>query len=136
RNEREASLLTMEAIVLSVFRWTMVAGLVVMGLHIVQNGLPGSTSIGSDPENVLPVVLGQSLPDGVRGLVIAGLIAAAMSTFDSTLNAGASYFVKDIYQDYIKPDASANDLMTMSRWATVGLCVAGVGLAMLVPNIN
>lgn len=136
RNEREASLLTMEAIVLSVFRWTMVAGLVVMGLHIVQNGLPGAMQIGDDPENVLPVVLGQSLPDGVRGLVIAGLIAAAMSTFDSTLNAGASYFVKDIYQDYIKPDATSKDLMNMSRYATVGLCVAGVGLALLVTNIN
>lgn len=136
RNEREASLLTMEAIILSILRWTMVAGLVVMGLHIVQHGLPGAVQISDDPENVLPVVLGQSLPDGVRGLVIAGLIAAAMSTFDSTLNAGASYFVKDIYQDYIKPDATAKNLMDMSRYATFGLCVAGVGLAMLVTNIN
>ncbi len=136
RNEREASLLTFEAIVLSVFRWTMVAGLVVMGLHIVQEGLPGAIDIGKDTENVLPVVLGQALPDGVRGLVIAGLIAAAMSTFDSTLNAGASYYVKDIYETYQNPEATGDQLLKVSRWATVGLCVAGVSLAMLVPNIN
>jgi len=136
RNEREASLLTMEAIILSVFRWTMVAGLVVMGLHIVQNGLPGAVDISADAENVLPVVLGQSMPDGIRGLVIAGLIAAAMSTFDSTLNAGASYWVKDIYQSYLNPEATGDDLLRVSRWATVGLCVAGVSLAMIVPNIN
>lgn len=136
RNEREASLLTAEAIILSVFRWTMVAGLVVMGLHIVQEGLPGALDIAKDSENVLPVVLAQALPDGVRGLVIAGLIAAAMSTFDSTLNAGASYYVKDIYETYQNPEATGKQLLSASRWATVALCVGGVSLAMLVPNIN
>ena len=90
RSEREASLLTFESIILSIFRWTMVAG----------------------------------------------LIAAAMSTFDSTLNAGASYIVKDVYESYIRPEATQKQLMNVSRWATVGLCVAGIGLAAVVPNIN
>jgi SSS family solute:Na+ symporter len=136
RSEREAGLLTLEAIVLSIFRWTMVAGLVIMGYHLVQSGGPGAEAIEQDAELVLPIVLGQMLPAGVRGAVIAGLIAAAMSTFDSTLNAGASYIVKDIYHSYLKPDADTKDLMKVSRWATVGLCVAGVALASVVPNIN
>ena len=136
RNEREASLLTLEAIVLSLLRWTMVAGLVVMGLHMVQHGAPGAEAIASDTESVLPVVLAQTLPAGVKGLVLAGLIAAAMSTFDSTLNAGASYIVKDVYQSYIKPHASREDLMRVSRWATIGLCLAGVLLSAVIPNIN
>ena len=136
RTEREASLLTMEAVVLSIFRWGMVAGLVVMGLHVVQNDMPGAELIREDAEQVLPVVLGQLLPAGIRGLVLAGLIAAAMSTFDSTLNAGASYIVKDVYQAYVKPDADGEDLMRISKWATIGLCVAGVLLAAIVPNIN
>jgi hypothetical protein len=114
----------------------MVAGLVVMGLHIVQTGALGADIITKDAENVLPVVLGQALPDGIRGLVIAGLIAAAMSTFDSTLNAGASYLVKDIYQSYINPKATGRQLMSASRWATLALCIAGVALAAVVPNIN
>lgn len=136
RNEREAGLLTFESIILSIFRWTMVAGLVVMGYSILQKGAAGSDMIASDPEQVLPVVLGQFLPAGVRGVVIAGLIAAAMSTFDSTLNAGASYIVKDVYESYLNPDATGKDLMRISRWATIGLCVAGVALAAVVPNIN
>jgi Na+/proline symporter len=103
RSEREASLLTFESIILSIFRWTMVAGLVVMGYHLVQSGGAAGAAIEADAEQVLPVVLSQMLPDGVRGLVIAGLIAAAMSTFDSTLNAGASYIVKDVYQSYLRP---------------------------------
>ncbi len=136
RTEREASLLTMEAVILSIFRWGMVAGLVVMGLQVVQNDMAGAELIRQDAEQVLPVVLGQLLPAGIRGLVLAGLIAAAMSTFDSTLNAGASYIVKDVYQSYIKPDADSMDLMRISRWATIGLCIAGVFLAAIVPNIN
>jgi len=136
RTEREASLLTLEAIVLSLFRWTMVAGLVVMAYQILQQGGEAATTISGDPEQVLPVVLGRLLPAGIKGLVIAGLIAAAMSTFDSTLNAGASYIVKDIYQSYISPDADGKKLMQVSRLATVGLCVAGVLLAAVVPNIN
>jgi hypothetical protein len=136
RSEREAGLLTLESIILSLFRWTMVAGLVVMGYHLVQTGAHGAEQINADAENVLPVVLGQFLPAGVRGLVIAGLIAAAMSTFDSTLNAGAAYIVKDLYQGFIKPNATNKELMKMSRNATVGLCVAGVALAAIVPNIN
>ena len=136
RNEREASLLTMEAIILSLLRWTMVAGLVVMGLHLVQTGAPGADRIVADTESVLPVVLGELLPAGVKGVVLAGLIAAAMSTFDSTLNAGASYIVKDVYESYIKPDATGEDLMRVSRVATVGLCAAGVLLSAVIPNIN
>jgi Na+/proline symporter len=136
RNEREASLLTFESIVLSVMRWTMVAGLVVMGYHLVQEGGPAATAIAADSEAVLPIVLAHLLPVGVKGFVISGLIAAAMSTFDSTLNAGASYVVKDVYQSYVNPAANGAQLMSVSRWATVGLCVAGIGLAAVVPNIN
>jgi Na+/proline symporter len=136
KTEREAGLLTLESIVLSVMRWTMVAGLVVMGYSILEKGGAGADLIAQDAEQVLPVVLGQMLPAGIKGLVIAGLIAAAMSTFDSTLNAGASYIVKDIYQSYIKPDADGKQLMWASRWATIALCVVGVALAAIVPSIN
>jgi hypothetical protein len=136
RTEREASLLTLESVILSAFRWTMVAGLVVMGLSVVQSGAVGSELIESDPEQVLPVVLGEMLPAGIRGIVLSGLVAAAMSTFDSTLNAGASYIVRDVYQSYVKPSAANEDLMKVSHWATIGLCVAGVLLAAVVPDIN
>lgn len=136
KNEREAGLLTLESIVLSGLRWTMVAGLVVLGRHLMMEGGAAADMIAADPEQTLPVVLSELLPVGIRGLVLAGLIAAAMSTFDSTLNAGASYIVRDLYQSYWAPKATQARLLTVSRLATVGLCVAGVVLAALVPNIN
>ncbi len=136
RSEREASLLTLESILISILRWTMVAGLVVLGYNLVGIGGESATIILKDAEQVLPVVLGKLLPTGVKGFVIAGLIAAAMSTFDSTLNAGAAYITKDLYHSYFNKDANQTQLIWASRWATVALCIAGVGLASVVPNIN
>ena len=136
RSEREASLLGLEAVVLSVFRWTMVAGLVILGYKLLQDGGEAAAIIAEDPEKVLPQVLQATLPVGIKGVVLAGLIAAAMSTFDSTLNAGASYIVKDVYQAYVNPAADMKQLMAISKYATIGLCIAGVALAAVVPNIN
>lgn len=136
RSEREASLLTAESVVLSIFRWTMTAGLVVLGYDLLAKGGPGAAKVAQDAEYVLPVVLQMVFPAGIKGFVVAGLIAAAMSTFDSTLNAGAAYIVKDLYHSYIRPDATGKQLMSVSRWATIGLCAGGIGLAAIVPNIN
>jgi len=140
RNEREAGFLTLESILISILRWAMVAGLVALGIHMVVHDLPQYQSaiahIKGDSEMVLPAVIGAILPVGIKGFVLAGLIAAAMSTFDSTLNAGASYLVVDIYQTYINPKASMKQLVRASHIATIILAVLGVFIAALIPNID
>lgn len=140
RNEKEASYLTLESIIISILRWSMVAGLVALGYWILNENNPefagAVTAITQDSETVLPAVIGTILPTGVQGLVIAGLVAAALSTFDSTLNAGASYLVIDIYKPYINPEASMKQLVAASKMATLGIAVVGVLLASVIPNIN
>jgi len=140
RNEREACYLTLESIIISILRWAMVGGLVALGywlVYKVPSQFPQAVEqIKLDPEKVLPVVIGTLLPIGIKGFVLAGLIAAAMSTFDSTLNAGASYLVVDIYQSYINPKASMKKLVRASHIATIALAALGVILAWVVPNIN
>jgi solute:Na+ symporter, SSS family len=78
----------------------------------------------------------QALPTGLRGLLMAGLVAAAMSTFDSTINAGASYWVRDFYQLYFNQRASEKELIRQSRAATVFLAGAGLVMALSVSNID
>ena len=74
------------------FRWPMVLGFAVLAIQLGADAT-------ADPEQLLPLVLkSEYFPAGIRGLMIAALLAAAMSTFDSTINAGASYVVKDIYE--------------------------------------
>jgi Na+/proline symporter len=63
-------------------------------------------------------------------------MAAGMSTFDSTVNAGAAYWVKDIYQLYINPKASPKKLMLHSYMASILIVIIGLGLMLVFKNIN
>ena len=62
------------------------------------------------------MVLHDVLPTGIGGLAIAELLAAFMSTFSSTLNSGASFAVRHIWQLCFSPDARANRLFASATW--------------------
>jgi Na+/proline symporter len=127
KNDKEAGYLSLFWTFLLSFRWPFIGALAVWGI-----------SLGSqitDPEMVLPIVV-NTLPVGIKGFMIAGLMAAAMSTFDSTVNAGAAYWVKDIYQVYINPEANHDKLMKQSRWSSILIVVIGLGLMLIIKNVN
>lgn len=131
KSDREAGLLSLFWTFLLSFRWPFIAAIAMMGVVFgTQQG------VISDPEKVLPIVINELVPMGVKGLIVAGLMAAAMSTFDSTVNAGAAYWVKDIYQAYINPKASEKTLLRHSRWASVAIVLLGLGFMLLINNIN
>jgi len=127
KNDREAGLLSLFWTFLLSFRWPFIGAMAVWGISL-------GTQI-SDPELVLPTVV-STLPAGIKGFLIAGLMAAAMSTFDSTVNAGAAYWVKDIYQQHINPSADGKSLMRQSYGASIIIVVIGLGLTLLISNIN
>jgi SSS family solute:Na+ symporter len=99
-------------------RWAMVMGIALLAL----TGVAGVT----DSESVMPLVLRDYLPLGLRGIVIAGLLAAFMSTFSSTVNSGASFIVRDIWQLYLRPGATEKQAVRFSYLATVLLVVLGL----------
>jgi Na+/proline symporter len=74
------------------------------------------------------------LPAGVLGLVVASLAAAYMSTISTHLNWGASYLVHDVYQRFLRPEASERSLVFAGRLATVGLMVASGLVSLLLSN--
>ena len=131
RSDRESGLLSLFWTFLLSFRWPFIAAIATMGVV-----LGSQQGVIADPETVLPVVINQLVPIGVKGLLVAGLMAAAMSTFDSTVNAGAAYWVKDIYQTYLNPNASPKQLMTHSRVSSVIIVILGLGFMLLINNIN
>ena len=57
----------------------------------------------------------ESLPSGVFGLLLAGFLAAYMSTVATHLNWGTSYFINDLYKPYIKKDADDKFLLKISK---------------------
>ena len=131
KNDRECGLLSLFWTFLLSFRWPFIAAIAMMGVSygVTHQGI-------SDPERVLPIVISQMVPMGIKGLLVAGLMAAAMSTFDSTVNAGAAYWVKDIYQAYLKPKATPRQLVLQSRWASILIVLAGLFFAIFIKNIN
>lgn len=136
RDERSAGLMTVEWGVLLCLRWGMVTGVAILGLWLAGKDTAVAATLQANPELTLPVVVGTVLPAGLKGFVLAGLIAAAMSTFDSTVNSGASYWVRDLYQRFIRPDASRKQLVHQSYLATLLIGALGVVLAMGIHNIN
>ena len=66
------------------------------------------------------------LPAGLTGVVLAGMVAAYMSTISTQLNWGASYLVGDLYQRFVRPGASEKHLVRVSRIATGLLMVASL----------
>ncbi len=132
KSDRDCGLLSLFWTFLLAFRWPFIAALAMMGISIGVN----SGQVIADPERVLPIVVSQLVPVGVKGLLVAGLMPAAMSTFDSTVNAGAAYWVKDIYQAFLNPKASKKQLMSHSRWASVIIVIFGLFFSLFIKNIN
>jgi len=131
KSDREAGLLSLFWIVLLSFRWPLVTAFAVLGIHY---GI--TTEAITDPELILPKVIAAYVPIGIKGLLVACFIAAAMSTFDSIINASAAYWVKDIYQAYIAPEASEQQLVFQSRLASVVIVVVGLLFSFNITNIN
>ena len=132
RSDREAGLLSLFWTCLLAFRWPLIASFAMFGIY---HGIETGTVI-ADPELVLPTVIKNYIPVGVKGFLIAGLMAAAMSTFDSTVNAGAAYWVKDLYQTYLRPNASEKDLILQSRLASLIIVLLALLFSLTISNIN
>ena len=58
------------------------------------------------------------LPHGVLGLMVAGLLAAYVSTISTHLNWGTSYLVHDFYRRFLRPDASEKHYVLVGRLVT------------------
>lgn len=77
------------------------------------------------PDQAFPAMVSQLLPTGLRGLVIAGLLAALMSSLSSLFNSCSTLFTVDIYKK-IKTDASEKEMVMVGRIATIVVVALGL----------
>ena len=87
-------------------------------------------------DRVFPQFIGQMLPTGVKGLLVAAIFAAAMSTVSTSLNSSATLLATDWYQRYIRPDASEKQIMTTLYAATILWGILGTALSLLLINVT
>ena len=82
-------------------------------------------------DQVFPYFIATQLPAGLKGLVIAAIIAAAMSTVDSALNCSATVSLLDFYKRYFNPQVSDRASVLFLRLATAAWGLLGTGFALL-----
>ena len=88
-------------------------------------GLGGALTIPEmeTPDRIFPVLLFQYTSPWFTGIVLAGAVSAAMSTLDSILHANMTVLTRDIYQRYIRPQASQAHYVWVGRTIALGLVV-------------
>lgn len=123
------------SVVLMPIRYLMIVGFAVLAL-VYFSELNLETETGIDFEQILPAAIAQFAPAGVMGLLLAGLLAAFMSTFASTVNAAPAYLVNDIYKRYINPNASSKLLIYASYLISVSVVIISTIIGMYVETIN
>ena len=139
RNPREAALENWwMSIVQLAPRSLMIGGIAILGLVFFSADVNAMVAEGGhfDFEQILPFVIARFIPVGLTGILMAGLLAAFMSTFDSTVNAGAAYIVNDIYKRYINPHAPNRRYVLMGYFWSVALVLVAVLAALQIRNID
>lgn len=116
-------------------RYMMVAGLTVLALVYLGPEIQAKGGV-FDFEQILPYAIDNFIPVGLTGLLIAGLLAAFMSSFAATVNAAPAYFVNDVYKRYINPNAEDKVYVKMSYLVSFLLIAVGVAFGTLISSIN
>jgi Na+/proline symporter len=76
------------------------------------------------PETSYMMVVNDHVPHALRGVILAGFLAAFMSTIATQLNWGSSYLVSDFYRRFVKRDATERHYVRASQVVTVLLVIA------------
>lgn len=127
RNERESrwALFSSWAVIFFQFALFLLIG-VLLYVYYKQTGRPAPAV----PERTYPDFIWTHLPTGVAGLVVAAILAAAMSNLSAALNALASTTIMDFFRP-LRPNHSETEYLRFARWSTVawGGILFGVGFA-------
>lgn len=123
------------SLILMPIRYLMIAGFAALGI-IFYDKLDLHVAGVLDFEQILPSTINQFVPTGLLGLLLAGLLAAFMSTFSGTLNAAQAYVTNDIYLKYINPNASKGRMRTSNYVIGIIVVIVSIILGIQAKNVN
>ncbi|BDE05079.1 sodium:proline symporter [Vulcanimicrobium alpinum] len=112
--------------------WILVA---LAALVLYPHGVIGANG-KPDPELGYVQTLVDHLPVALRGLMMAGFLAAYMSTIGTQLNLGASYLTNDLYRRFIRRDASDAHYVSVSRVMTIVACILAAAVTLFMSSVG
>ncbi len=128
-----AALLTSGVVIFAQFVLFLLIGAMLFVFYQKSAVLPPEVAAKAD--RVFPHFIVTQLPNGLIGLVVAAIFAAAMSTLSSSLNSLAATAVTDFYRPLFAPDKSDRHYLNVSRlmtavWGVIQIAVAMIVIAM------
>jgi Na+/proline symporter len=91
---------------------------------------------GVNPEQILPAVLLNSIPVGLKGLLIVAMLAAMMSTLTGEVNKTSAQFVKDIYKVSLRKNAGNKELIAAAYVSSAFIVVASFIIGIYAHSID
>ncbi|MFQ5778147.1 MAG: sodium:solute symporter [Terriglobia bacterium] len=110
-------------------------GLIIGGFTLLTPEFQGKIP----PEHLdwmVPLFIVNYLPHGLIGFLFIAILAAAMSSLDSALNSMSAATMRDLYQPFVRPQASERHYLRASKFFTVFWGVFCVAFAFVVPRIS
>jgi len=111
--------------------WCVISLFAAVLIGVVGRGLyPAELLTSGAAESIFIVLSSNLLPPLFGGIVMAGILAATISSSDSYLLIAASAFSKNIYQGLLKKDATDKQVMTVSRIILLSISLVGILIAL------
>ncbi len=118
-------------LVLFIPLYLMVGGFALMAIKALPASMGGLQKV----EQIFNVVITQ-LPTGLKGLIIAGLLAAFMSTFSAFVNVAPAYLINDLYKRYWRPDKTDRHYIKTGQWVAWLVVVTGIFIGTQITSLN
>ncbi len=111
--------------------WVLISLTIAVFIGVVGRSLyPTALLTSSEAENVFILLSTNLLPPLIAGFVMAGILAATISSSDSYLLIAASAFAKNIYQGLFRKKASDKEVLNISRVTLLLIAVIAIVIAL------
>lgn len=111
--------------------WCIISLIAAVTLGLMGRTLfPTALLTQSSSENIFIILSTKLLPTLLAGIIMAGILAATISSSDSYLLIAASAFSKNIFEGVLKKDATDKEVMTVSRITLLLVSLLGIIIAL------
>jgi len=111
--------------------WAVISMIAAVAIGMIGRVLfPTELTTASSSENIFIILSSHLLPPLAAGLVMAGILAATISSSDSYLLIASSAFSKNIFQGIVKKNATEKQIMMVTRITLMTIALIGIVIAL------